>query len=458
MPLTKADRIAFSKKIVEAPLLINAINQSKSAIQVEKAKLIDLDNGHKNLVDSRTTLIDAYQLELKNLDGITRSNLTEADQQNAADFVLGNSLYPNNPNNPPPSTSPSIWTKTKPYARNKAVGKFYNESYGATVTKESDLISLVQSKISSIQSAYVLIESVTGQKCISGTCSLPQYTTQPTCTGGGGIWNPANVITTYTEVHTDLSDLITKVNNLKNFLIAEASTVYLLDFNSTRKVESLAALNNIQNVIIPAINAWLSVTSFNTSHGQTTCVGFYGYNPALLAPTKLSTATINGLLSALSARTTFIGTRKTQLEGYLGSITQNLSTAETTGTGLYFERWSFVQLRLNMLGGSLVALKGYERAEVAQNEQIANITQSKQTYELILKCSAFASAASGTKFITVKDASGFSVGDNVFVIADEQEELIRTIEEIDGNRLKLGQIVPANYRDVSFGRVYKDLS
>ena len=38
MALTKDDRIAFSKKIVEAPFMIVAVNNSKNAIQIEKDK------------------------------------------------------------------------------------------------------------------------------------------------------------------------------------------------------------------------------------------------------------------------------------------------------------------------------------------------------------------------------------------------------------------------------------
>lgn len=461
MPLSQDDRISFSKKMVEGPFLIAAINKSKTSIVAEKAKVEKLDLAHKNLVDGRTAPINGYQAELILLDGITRSTLTEQDQQDAANLVLGNHLYPNNVTNPPPSTAPSVWTKTKPYARNKAVGKFYNEAYGATVTKESDLIAAVQTSISSIQSTYATIEQVTGQHCTTpgGTCSLPSFTTQSTCTTGGGVWTPGtDTIATYPDMVTALNNLISSVNTLKTFLISEASSVYTSDYDSTRKTQSQAAIDNINNVIIPAINTWLAYSDFNTAHGQTTCVGFYSYNPTLLGATKLQTSQITALLSALTARLTFASSRQSQLTSYLGSITQDLSTGDVTGDGLYFERWSFIQLRLNMLGGSLFALKGYERAQGAQDDQIANINAANATYSLILKTTAFAAPASGTEFLNVKSTAGFSVGDNVFVIADGQPELVRSIKAIDGNRVTLGQPVPANYRDSSFGRMYKDLT
>lgn len=459
MPLSQDDRIAFSKKIIEAPYTIAAINKSKDALQAEKDKAQKLDTGHKNLVDSRTLLIDAYQPELTKLDGNVRTNLTEQDQQDAAAFVLGNHLYPNDPNNPPPSTAPGLWTKTKPFARNKGVGKFYNETFGST-PGETSMIADIQSTVTSIQGTYALMEQVTGQNCVeTGTCSNPSYTTQTTCTLNGFIWTPGpDLIATYPAVQTALTNLITKVTDLKTLLLAEVALIYTGDTDPTRNAEDLAAINDINNVILPAIDAWLAVVNFNTAHGQTSCTGFYTYNAALLAPTKLSTATINTLLSALSARLSFGTTRQAQINGYLGSVTQNLSTAEVTGSGFYFERWSFIQLRLNLLGGSLIAVKGYDRAQVAQDDQIANVNSAKAAYELILKCSAFAAPATGTKYLSVKSSAGFAVGDNVFVIADGQQELVRTIEAISGNRITLGQPVPANYRDNAFGRIYKDLS
>lgn len=460
MPLSKDDRIAFSKKIVETPLLITSINKSKESIQKEKEKAQKLDQAHKNLVDSKTTLIDAYQGELLKLDGVTRSNLTEIDQVNAANMVQGNFFYPNDPANPPPGTAPALWTKTKPYGKNKAIGKFYNEAYGTTVTKESDLVSPIQSDISSVQSTFDLMERVTGQKCITvGGCSLPAYTTQPTCLLNGGTWTtPVDSIVTYPEMHAALENLKTKVNAFRSYLIVEAATIYLLDSNTTRKNESQAALDNINNVIVPAIDAWLATPDFNTAHTATTCVAFHSYNASLLAPTKMSTTTVNTLLSAFISRDAFVSSRKAQIEGYLGTVNQDLGTGDVTGAGLYFERWGFVQLRLNILGGSLFSLKGFDRAQSAQDEQISNANTAKSTYESTLKCSAFSAPATGTHFLSLKSSTGFAVGDTVFVIAEDQPELVRTIESIDGNRLKLTETVPANYKDSAFGRVYKDLS
>ena len=459
MALSKDDRISFSKKIVSADSETASIDSSKAQILVQKTIAEKLDLAHKNLIDEKNVPINGYQTEISLLDGSLRTTLSESDIQDSANFVVGNSFYPNNTASLPPSISPNIWTKTKPFALNKAIGKTYLEAAAGTTTKESDLVALVTSAITAIETSYVAMERVTGQQCTNpggGSCSIPIYTTQATCVANGGTWTPsADVIASYAAVQNALTDLVTKVNNLKTFLTTESSSIYVLDTNSTRQTESLAAKNNIDNVILSAINTWLAYNNFNTAHGQTTCVGFYSYNSNLLGPTKLRATELNALKAAFTARSTFVSSRITQLQGYFGTLSQNLSTGDVTGSGLYYERYQFLKLRLNLLGGSLTALKGFERAVTAQDEQKTSIADAKSTYSSVMVCSALAAPANGTKYLTLKSAEGLSVGDSIFIVTDTQEEIVRGIQQIDGNRLLLNQEVSPRYLESDFGRVYK---
>lgn len=458
--LSKSDRIIFSKKLVEAPFLISRAQQGKAAIEAEKAKAQQLDDAHKNLVDSKSALINKYQAEIGNLTGYPRSTLIEQDFADAAGFVQGNSLYPNDPNNPPPSTAPKIWTKTKPYARNKAVGKFNNEQYGSQVDGDEPLISSILADIASYQGSFTDIELTTGQSCnAGGTCSLPAYTTQPTCVGNGGTWTTGpDVIANNPAIQSDMASLIDKVSRLKTVLTAELNNIYTADADPARAATAAAAVNDINNNIMPAINTWLGYASFNTAHGQTTCVGFYAYNSNLLAPTKMHSTQLNALKAALQARQTFVSTRKGQVEGYLGLVTQNLDDGSATGSGFYFERWGFIGLRLNMLGGSLIQVKSYDRSSAAQDEQIANMQAAAATYASVLRCSILAAPSNGTKYLQLASAAGVSVGDSMYIVSDTQEEMPLRVVAVTGNRITVGQDIPAKYRPEEFARVYKDIS
>jgi hypothetical protein len=241
-------------------------------------------------------------------------------------------------------------------------------------------------------------------------------------------------------------------------LLAELSLIYTADPDPTRAAAAQAAVNDINNNILPAINTWLAYSDFDTSHGQTTCVGFYAYNVNLLGSTKLRPAELNAFKAAISARLSFEMARQNQINGYLGTITQNLSTGDATGSGFYFERWQLIGLRLNILGGSLIEVKGLTDSANAQDQQIAAINTAVNIYESLVRASILAAPTNGTKFVQLKSAAGFGVGDNIFIVADDQEEIVRTIEAIDGNRLTLGQPVPAKYRPESLGRAYKDIS
>jgi len=459
MALPKEDRISFSKQIVGADSTKTSIEGSKKAITIEKNKAFNLDQANKRLVDAKALLVDGYQAEFARYDGIVRTTLSETDIQNSANLVIGNFLYPNNPQNPPPSTAPNVWTKTKPYARNKAIGKQYDETFAAPISAEQSKTTAILALITAIETNYTLIQRVTGQECgASGTCSIPIHTTQTACQLAGGIWTPGpDIISTNTALNTDYNDLLSAINDLKSHLLTTQPTILTSDTDTTRQTQNNTASSNI-NTIVAALDAWLALTPFNTSHGQINCAGFNSYNPALLGATRLQSGELDTLEAALISRQTFVTSRVGQLNSNLGSITQDLTTGNVTGSGLYFERWNFIQLRLNLFGGSLVAFKGFEKAIEAQNAQQAQIDLAKNSYTSLLTTSALSAPTNGTKVVHVKSSAGFLVGDNVYIVSDTQDEILRTIESIDGNRIVVGVEVPPKYRPAEAARLYKDIS
>jgi hypothetical protein len=438
MALSKQDRIVFSKKVVSSSDEIASIDKAKEQLLVVKAKALETDNAHKNLFDPKNLLTTSYENEIKYLDGNIRISPTETDFQNAANLLSGNYFYPITLGALPPSLS-APWNKTKPYALNIAVGKKYNETYDTT-TAEPSLISLITSAISSIETTYQQIQRVTGQTCTTVSTPPP----------------PVDTISTLTQLHTDLTDLITKVQNWKTFLQTESSSIYTLDSNTTRKTESIAAKNNIDLTVIPAINTWLAYTNFNTAHGQTTCTGFFAYNPNSLGATKLRVAELNALKTTISNRSAFILTRVSQLTNYLGTLSQNLSTGDVSGSGLYYERYSIINLRLNLLNGSLIEYNSFDKAISAQQDQQSAITSALTTYQSVIKAAKFLSSATGTEYVQMASVDNFNVGDQVYLTTDTQEEIVRNIVEISGKRIKFSQPVPAKYRETDYGRIYKD--
>jgi hypothetical protein len=176
-----------------------------------------------------------------------------------------------------------------------------------------------------------------------------------------------------------------------------------------------------------------------------------------LGATKLRATELNALKTAISNRSAFILTRVSQITGYLGNISQNLSTGDASGTGLYYERYLTINLRLNLLNGSLVEYNSFDKAISAQQDQQAAISSALSTYQSVIKAAKFLSPATGTEYVQMSSVDSFNVGDQVYITTDTQEEIVRNIVEINGKRIKFSQSIPAKYRETDYARIYKDV-
>lgn len=463
MPMPKDDRIAFSLKIVSADAEIKGLETAKAALQGEITKLEKLDGANKNLFDPVNTLINGYQAELEKISGTQRTVITEQLILDSGARKIQNVFFPNDMSVTVPSlaATKNVWPQTKPFALGYGVGKNYSEAYLGTVTKEADLINAILTLISSA-SAHTEIQKISGQQCVTtGTCSIPQHTTQSACTTGGGVWTPGpESIQTYAAVQTLKTNLVTAVNNLFSFLTTEAGTIVSNDPDAAKQAENDTALANINSTIKPALTTWLGYADFQTVPlSVTTCTAFNSYNLSLLGNTKLRAAMLTALQTALNNRLTFLTTRQTQINVNLGNITQDVNTGElTSSTGLYGKRYGFLLLRLNAMGGSLSQLTSMRGATGAQDSIKANILATKATYNGILPTTMLKANASGSAVIHVVDATGIAPGDKVYIVAENQEELMRAVKSVNGTMLTLNDVVPAKYRTSEKARLYKDLT
>jgi hypothetical protein len=439
MPLIKDDRIAFSLFIVNADSQVKAIQAAKAQLQSEITKFQKLDEANKRLLDPVNTLVGYYQTEFNNIDGNVRTTFVEQDIVDAANRKLRNFFFPNDTTVSVPSLASTfnVWVKVTPFALGYGIGKSYSETYGST-TAETALLTTALGYITSAGS-NTNIQNTTGQQC-TGT--------------------PPDTIVTFPAVQTLKTNLVNTVNSLITVLNAEAAAISaIVDTNVTRQAQNAAALNNINNVIKPALNTWLGYVDFNTAHGQTTCAGFNGYNANLLAPTKLHSTQLAALQLALNNRSTFLTTRTSQLTTNLGTVVQDVSTGEiTSSSGFYGQRYGFLNLRLNVFGGSLSKLANIQGSAGAQDAIISSILSTKASYLSILATSLLKAPGHGSNEITLNDASFLSPGDAVFVTAEGQEELQRAVKSVSGQVVVLNDVIPAKFRPAEKARLYKDLT
>lgn len=76
-------------------------------------------------------------------------------------------------------------------------------------------------------------------------------------------------------------------------------------------------------------------------------------------------------------------------------------------------------------------------------------------YDLTMKATKATAPGLATSYLNVQNASSFKVGDDVYVVADDQEELSGKIEEVSKNRVKLTFNIPKKYTVANKTRLYK---
>lgn len=461
MAFTQSDRISMSLAVVTTAAQINNISAAQAQLQSKMTTLQSLDTANANLLNSANNLITDYQLELGYLNGIQRTSFVEQNILDAANKVLQNDFFPNNSAATVPSISSlnNLWNQFNPYALNFAIGKTYSESYNSI----SNEIPLINNVLTLISTALTIpdIENTTGEMCSTGgICSLPQYLDQSDCVSGSGSWTSgSDAIVVNMTVQTLKTNIVSAVNALINFVGIEVSSIVSNDPNAGNQIQNNAAISNINSILLPAINTWLSYPDFHPL-AVASCAEFNSYNASLLSPTKLYSADITALQTALNNRLSFIATRETQLNTILGTIVQNITSgAITSSSGLYGTRYAYLNMRLNTITGSLSQLVALQNTIAAQTTIQNNLVANENTYTSILPTSLLAAAGNGTAIINLVNSSFLNVGDTVYIYGEGQQELQRAVRSINNTVVVLNDIIPQKYDpNINNARLYKDIS
>ncbi|MHA1675722.1 MAG: hypothetical protein ACTSU6_00935 [Candidatus Njordarchaeales archaeon] len=440
MPLSSADRIAISKKLVEIPKENATALKVKSTLEDARVLAENADDAIKTLMDDESILVNAYQAERELYNGEGTDVLAEQDLIDAVDRKFQNLFFPNDPATPLPSIADGIWKNFVPFAGSGAIGKNYDETFTTLASYEQFLITDLNAKIATVEGVAAPNRS-TGLEC-SAFPSDPTFSADTTMVGASAGQNVKDAVQTWEDMLNTISSLIPTVGQ---------------DPNVARQVENDAARADI-TAAIAVIDTWQALADYDPVHGTGSCAAFDALDVSTLNPSKFRAAELDVLKTEITARTAFIPTRISQTDTNLGSITQTLATGAITATsGFYGSRFRIIDMRLNLIGGTLNKLKSIERAQDAQDELIAANDNAEIALATVMEATAFRAPAAGTGTIHVLDASAFSVSDAVYVVADDQSEISTTISVIDGDRVVLADAIPLKYRQDSGGRLYKVL-
>jgi len=109
------------------------------------------------------------------------------------------------------------------------------------------------------------------------------------------------------------------------------------------------------------------------------------------------------------------------------------------------------------MSGSLKKLEGLKLGQRAQDESVNFNTLALAAYGAIMFTTTLAAPSTGGDKIHLKDASGLSVGNSIYIVANEQQEIALTILAKSGNMIQVNQEISQKYRTDNLSRVYKIL-
>lgn len=442
MPFNQSERISLSKTIINIPNQIAEFDKTFAIIQKSQEDLLNKDNFIKNLAEKKTILIDMYQDELKYINGQNRIKVTEAEIQKSGKKEPPNIFFPTDTTKITPSLPAGVWKYFTPFMLGGGIGKNSIESYDYLSDYEKQDINDLITKINSFVTTYTLVGRTTGQGCVLAVPPALNDT----------ISNDPNIAAA-------MNYIITKVGLLKTTLQSEKSAILANTDTDSSRINDKNLNSASIDIMIAAINTWQSYPTFNTAHGKTTCASFNSYNPSPLAPTKGYDTQIQALKTALQTRLIACTNRETQINTYLGSVIQDINTGSITSTsGFYGERAKILDLRLNLLGGSLSTYISSLKSTDAVSQQKSTTLNAQDVYSSVLKTTKLKAPSNGTSFIHVNDITGYSVGQTVFLVSDSQQEVELTIEQITGTMIKVNKNIPPTYRPSDNARFYVDLS
>lgn len=436
MALTQSERISITQKVIQIPEQNDDFASLKASLDLEVSKATELDNSNANLLHGYSPLINAYQNESAFYDGCIRTELTEQDLLDAANKTYRNYFYPNDVNTALPSIPSGTWNNFVPFSGNKAIGKNYTESYAAQDTELSFVVE-ANAQISIIEGLVDATRS-SGMEVIYVN---PNYIKQSSAVMQAAASALVSAINSWRAILLEIYGYIPDE-------VADSANVAANEIARTSASDTMAVIDD-----------WLTLQDFDiTTTTPSNTTSFNAFDASNFDPSKFRADELDVLKAAIAARTAYVPTRLSELTIFLGGIDQDLSTGKINSvTGFYGSRFRFIDMRLNLMTGSLARLRALENGSDAQQQSIDSNNNVLAAYADVVAVSPFIAPGTNTTVVHVADASGFEAADQIFVVSDTQAELSGSIVSKTGNSIKLNIVVPEKYRESEGARLYKVL-
>ena len=459
---------SITTEMLNIPQALASLNSDLAKVAIQRDKTLEKDAENTVFFGNYKGNIDAYHTELSNLDGTQKTEYPIAEVDLGARKDQNSRHYP---------ITPVAWINMNPKMLDENIGNplstvdIHEEIYmykiqetkselvsgfagsGSDTTMDSYSVGDPTIKVESggqftigqkivvdggSYSMLAIIDTITAEPPADPPAEPPEPTGEilgitvlaapsgtisqnSTVVGSLSGWNetdrisgngPLQDILTYYRSKLD-SDVLT----WGDVLLAESDA---LSNNDSSKSDIEGAFNDI-TLSLGVISDWMS-----------------------LLGDRYSDSGLSDLQSEMDSRVPKIVSRIAAINTALGALTQN-PDGTSTGGGEYFEMFKWLDLRINIAGGSLSSYYGLGMAEGVFEQQISQTETKEAEYNSVFNLELFTRDGDGTATIGVVDSSGFSIGDEVKIIANGQVVLTYIIIDVVANEIELDGIVSSDY-------------
>ena len=489
---TADDRRQISKLLVQIPMEVSSLENTVTKSEQHKSSYDGDDIANRKFFENfHIDVAGNYETELQLIDGTVAGTFTETDIQNSAQILPGNKFFPDPVIVDPPP--PIIYILDIPKIIDEVNGlngstTEANESVDRTLwTKFKNAISsgFAEAPAASGSATYTLGSHeimVTGNKpflaghygiCFGSGHSF--YYKINTVTHGGtdpNFWTKLS-ITELTTAGGNISG--TASNSFGGFTNGErqsmtaSSAVYqellgglagLIDSQTavweTRLNSQFSALDNNDESRAPKIAEIIAAK--NDITGAKLIIDAWQVLPYSGVTGRFTDAAFSMIIPEIAARAAFCAIRVPQISIALGSVTDNLDgTYSGTDGDIYYERYKWLDIRLNRLSGSAFKYYAMDRNSAGFEKIIDHQNTILSRYTPYFKAMRIVEPIRGTNPVTVNDSAGFNSGDSVYVVSDDQAEFVTSVTAVDGNSVSLETPIPVTYLIAKFTRIFKEL-
>lgn len=470
-------------------LVENAGYQSSiTNLTAQQAKLLSVDEGNAVYYSQYTGQAAKYENERQNLDGSVATTYTDGtiSPYTAGDLSTsamspgsaGATFFPSTPTSytesvpyetaaingtlSAPGTNPNNETTAlvnittnrnfllngitgASSASTTTTGSLAPGGTSLSVTSSSNFTAGDYIYVSSGSSAGIYQVVSASLDILTISSVLPSASTLPI---GSNVTNTASGYTNsqrnslsgpYQEIFTNLTNAI--ITNITTWQTALSVQITALNGNTDTNTNNTNALT-ADNSAATTVATWIALPNTGSTGSDSKFVDAnFGSSSALYAE--------------MGTRQTFITTRIPQIVTSLGSVA--VSGNDFTGTGVYLNRYTWLNNRINRVSGSatryFAAGAGISMLQQLLNSNLSLLAQYNTSFT-----TKALTANDSTTIIQVANITGLSQGDVITVVSNTQPELQRAIMQIQGTtQLVLDSGIPNTYLVSDAVRVFKTL-